>query len=358
MKHLPIPGAVAVALSLVAPMTQAIPLSFTAISTPFNTPIGIDYFEPDNKVAMSVNYAGGSPYNFELVGADGSRTQFSSIAGFTDEVKIATVRSPAKGGFDYGVGPGFAPGTLFTGNGIDGQIVQINPDTSFVNPFVALAGSGNGLMRGSLYVDRSGVYNGDLLAATTAGEVWRVTPGGAATLLADVDTHLEGLLSVPNDLLYGGLAGKIIAGAEGVGLLYVFDENGFVTTYDIDVNIEDLDLIPENENFFGVNFGTSQLLGVEASQWNSVEGEILVTQEFAALYTMHWDFGLNKPIAELVTLAPGSAPAGQWEHVTFAPAGIREIPPIGNVPEPTTLALTGLGLLALRSAGRRSRASS
>ena len=33
-------------------------------------------------------------------------------------------------------------------------------------------------MRGSLYVDRTGVWGGDLIAVTTRGGVWRVTRDG------------------------------------------------------------------------------------------------------------------------------------------------------------------------------------
>ena len=67
----------------------------------------------------------------------------------------------------------FAAGTFFTGNGVDGQITRISPDGSTIlNPWVDLPGGGNGLMRGSLHVDRTGVWGGDLLAVTTSGQVW------------------------------------------------------------------------------------------------------------------------------------------------------------------------------------------
>ena len=113
----------------------------------------------------------------------------------------------------------------------------------------------------------AGEASGDLLAATTAGELWRVNSAGAPTFIADVNVHLEGLLTVPNDPKYGPLAGKAIAGAEGVGLLYAFGTDGTVTTHNVGVAIEDIDMINANENFYGVNFGTSKLLGAEASQF-------------------------------------------------------------------------------------------
>ena len=323
----------------------AIAIDFTAISTPFNNPIGIDYFEPDNSVVLSVNYSGGNPYNFETVAQDGTHSQFSTIAGLTNEVKIATSKGASK----------FGSGTLFTGTGVNGQIIRINADGT-THSFINLPG-GDGLMRGSMFVDNTGVYNGDLIAVTTGGQVWRVDENGAGVLLADVNTHLEGLLVLPNDVAkWGAFAGRIIAGAEGSGALYTFDDNGLQSLEsNIGVNIEDIDLIEANVNFFGVNFGTGRLLGAEAAQWTSVVGDVLLTQEFggvSGLWTMSHVAGAL--VTEQITLAAGSFNPGQWEHVTFASAGIVEIPPT-DASEPSIIVLFGAGILGLGLVRRRMR---
>ncbi|MFO0569284.1 MAG: hypothetical protein U0263_26740 [Polyangiaceae bacterium] len=102
-------------------------LTFTGISTTFNSPIGIDYHEPTKSVVVSVNYPTGAPSGFERIELDGKHQQFSSLSGLTEEVKIATARSGNPGGF--------TPGDLFVGNGIDGQIVRITNDgNTVVNP--------------------------------------------------------------------------------------------------------------------------------------------------------------------------------------------------------------------------------
>src|SRR4029453_5620696 len=133
-------------------------------------------------------------------------------------------------------------------------------------------------MRGSLYVDRTGLYNGDLIVCTTEGEVWRVNDVAEPTPIADVNVHLEGLVVVPDvPVRFGPLAGKILAGAGAQGILWAFDANGIdplfaagsgpLTTAGEPVYIEDIDIVTPNENFFGVNYGNSKLLGAAASDF-------------------------------------------------------------------------------------------
>jgi hypothetical protein len=299
-------------------------LKLVAISTPFNTPIGIDFHENTTSLVLSVHYGtGGVPQNYSRILLDGTYAPFSTYSGLTDEVKIASARS--------GNPANIPVGTLFTGNGIDGQIVRISPDGSTItNPWVDLPGTGNGLMRGSLYVDRTGVYGGDLIIATTVGEVWRINPQtGAPTKLATTGTHLEGLITVPNvPVRYGPLAGKIIAGAEGQSLLWVFDDQGNMTSHSLGIAIEDIDLVTPKENFFGINFGTSRLLGATAKNMEPMTGDILLTQEnvvagTSGLFRLQWTGTALEAVP--IPLDPTSATVGQWEHVTLAGAGVGEI---------------------------------
>lgn len=297
-------------------------ISLVQISTNFNSPIGIDHHEPSNSVVLSVNYSNnGQPWNFERILADGSHVQFSTVSGFTDEVKIATIRSGATGGF--------TPGDLFVGNGTPGEIARITDDgNTVISPWAQL-GSAAGLMRGSLYHDRTDVFGGDLIAVTTTGEVWRIHADGSTsgTPLATLATHLEGLITVPDDAAtYGPLAGTIICGAENQHLLYSIDPAGQVSSYSLGVDIEDIEMISPSENFFGINFGTNLVLGAPASQFTSMVGDILLTQEVhsgSGLFRLHWD-GTSLSATQL-TLAAGSASPGQWEHVTFSPAGITPL---------------------------------
>lgn len=314
-------------------------ITFTTIATAFNNPIGIDYHSPSNTLIMSVNYSGGLPNNLERVQADGSHVPFSSLAGLTDELKIATVKVAAGG---------FTVGDVFCGNGSDGQIVRVSANGAVVqNPWAAFPGGGHGLMRGSLFHDDTGVFGGDLIAVTTTGEVWRVDAAGNGTLLASVGTHLEGMIVVPDDAIrYGPLAGRIIAGAENQGLLYAIDAAGAVQTHALGVSIEDIDLIPAGQSFFGVNFGTGTLLGAAASHFAGMAGDILLTQEFpsgnAGLFRLRWDG--SALVVTPFTAAAGSASVGQWEHVTFAPVGVVPFPTCEVVPAPPFTVAAGATL--------------
>ena len=315
-------------------------ITLTQISTGFNNPVGIDHHAPSNRVVISVNYDTGMPNNFELVSGNGSRTPFSNISGLTDEVKIATVRD-RRGGFE--------PGELFVGTGIPGVVARISADGSMIKkPWVTLPDE-QGLLRGSLHVDRTGVWGGDLIVVTTAGGVWRISSSGAPAMLTNVGTHLEGLTTVPNEERYGPWAGKILAGAEleDEGKIYAIDSDGNAESYDLGIEPEDIDIVLANENFFGVDFGGAKLWGAPPAQFAEIVGDVLIAQEHPGiLWHVRWN-GAEFETNELARVA-------QWEHVTFSSAGIVEIAPTttdGSGPSPALIAAAGLLAVLLGGGG-------
>ena len=113
---------------------------------------------------------------------------------------------------------GFRVGDLYTGNGKAGQIVKItNNGNTVINPWVTLPGE-NGLLRGNLWIDETGVWGGNMIVSTTVGDVWEVTPSGTATELAAAvggADYWEGLTTIPNNPTeYGPLAGTIMVADE------------------------------------------------------------------------------------------------------------------------------------------------
>jgi len=288
------------------------------VTTPFNNPVGIEYHPPSNRMIVSVFYGNGQPHNFEFVNTDGTREQFSNISGFTDEVYFAIARDEG-GGHNIG---GFAAGEMFVGTGVPGVIARVSPDGATVdNPWVTLPGE-TGLMRGMLQFDRTGTFDGDLIVTTTAGNVWRVTSAGAPTMLANLGGgDWEGLAVVPNDpLRYGPWAGKIVVGDEGRDGVYTVDAAGEVALTQIAIRPENIMIVPPNENFFGVDFGSASVYGASASQFKSMVGDVLIAEEFGgALWHVQWDGATFQKIL--------LARVAQWEHTAFGPAGISEIGP-------------------------------
>jgi hypothetical protein len=316
--------------ALITPLAAAAAGSVTlsAISTGFPSPIGIDYYQPTNQVIMSVNYFSGQPNNFVLVAADGTQSQFSSVAGLADEVYVVAIRPSSCQG-------GFTPGDVLVGTGTPGVIAKLtNGGATRIDPWVTLAGEG-GLLRGGLVQDSNCVAGGDLIATTTAGDVWRVTSAGGATELATgVGDFLEGPTTVPNGPRYGPWAGQILAASEGCGCVRSIDPTtGAHSTWGLGqanmtgsgvASAEGIHVVPANENFYGVDFGSGTLQGASYTQFSGMVGDIVVATEFPGrLVDVAWSAVAGAfTSSDLLTIN-----ARQWEGTAFAPAGIPPIPP-------------------------------
>jgi hypothetical protein len=123
---------------------------------------------------------------------------------------------------------------------------------------------------------------------------------------------------------------RAIAGVEG--LLYASATDGSYDTYTLGVNVEDIDIIMPGENFFGVNYGSSRLVGTPTAYFSPVVGDIMLVQEnveppATGLYRLRWTG--EALVVEMFPLAEGSYVPAQWVHATFASAGIREVPDDG-----------------------------
>jgi hypothetical protein len=303
-------------------------VTLSAVSTGFPYPIGLDYYQPTNQVIMSVNYSSGLPNNFRLVASDGTQSQFSTVAGLTNEVYMVAIRSSSCQG-------GFTPGDVYVGTGTPGDIAKITDGgATLINPWVSLPGEG-GLLRGGIAQDVNCVAGGDIIATTTAGDVWRVTSAGAATEIATgVGDWLEGPTTLPNSNRYGPWAGKILAASESCGCVRSVDPNtGAVSTWGLGQgnmtgsgvgSAEGIHVVPLNENFYGVDFGSGTLQGASYTQFSGIVGDIVVPTEFPGrLVDVTWNATTSSfDSQDLLTVN-----AGQWEGTTFAPAGIPPIPP-------------------------------
>ena len=206
----------------VTPQSSSFGVELTPLNTAFNNHAGIDYHERTRKVVVSANSTNGQPNNFELIQADGAHANFSNVSGMTGELKIATARDD---GFGVSLA-GFKPGDLFTSTDAPGVVARIASDGGTVqNPWATLTGE-TGLVTG-LYVDRTGIYGGDVIAVTTSGGIWRINSTGLATQVALLGTALTGVTTIPDaPEKYGPWSGKILVGAKDQGLIYAVDADG------------------------------------------------------------------------------------------------------------------------------------
>ena len=122
--------------ALLSVVAQAAQITLTNFSTTFNSPIGIDYHEPNGgNLILSANWPSGQPTNLNLIQIpSGAVANFSTLAGLTDELKIATVRNST--GCQQ-----FPIGDVFTGNGIAGDIVRVDAAGNVYPPAVNNPGS-------------------------------------------------------------------------------------------------------------------------------------------------------------------------------------------------------------------------
>jgi len=297
----------------VNPQSSSFGVELTPLNTVFSNHTGIDYHQRTRKVVVSANSTTGQPNNFELIQADGVHANFSNVSGVGGEVKIATARDD---GFGVSLA-GFKPGDLFTSTDAPGVVARIASDGGSVqNPWATLTGE-TGFVTG-LYVDRTGIYGGDVIAVTNTGGIWRINSTGLATQVALLGTALSGVTTIPEaPEKYGPWSGKILAGAKDQGLLYALDATGTVVTYTLGVNPADIRLIPAHENFYGIDPVSRKIWGAPADAFADMIGDILIAESSGMLTGIHWT-GTEFEKRHL-------AQVPQWSQTAFAPAGIAEI---------------------------------
>lgn len=294
-------------------------VELTPLNTAFNNHAGIDYHERTRKVVVAANSTQGQPNNFELIQADGAHASFSNVSGVTGQLKIATARDD---GFGVSLA-GFKPGELFTATDTPGVVARIASDGGTVqNPWVTLTGE-TGLVTG-LYVDRTGIYAGDVIAVTSSGGIWRINSAGLATQVALLGTALSGVTTIPDAAeTYGPWSGKILAGAKDLGLIYAVDATGTVVTHTLGINCGDIRSIPAHENFYGVDPLSAKIWGAPADAFADMIGDILIAEPSGVLTHVRWN-GTEFETRQL-------AQVSQWGQIAFAPAGIAQIPGVKQV---------------------------
>jgi hypothetical protein len=203
------------------------------------------------------------------------------------------------------------------------------------------------LLRGSICVDRTGIFSNQLVVVTSGGSespekgVWRVDAQAHPTLVAQIETtHLEGVITLPNDpSKYGPWAGKIVTGDEDADpnpIIYTISPNGTVDSYDTTSLIrggifpEDFEIIPPNQNLYACDPDVGRIMKLPASYLTNHVGDLLVTQAGeggvpARLFVLHWDVATANFVTTSIRYFRPDGFNGHFEHVTFAPI---DLPPL------------------------------
>ncbi|MGC8991101.1 MAG: hypothetical protein ACP5MD_13375, partial [Verrucomicrobiia bacterium] len=227
---------------------------FAQVLSRDGSPIGIDHYpvQGDEGLLISDNCPGGEPWNFTKISKVNGQivlSQWSSISGLSDEIKVATVKDSVANFQQGDMFFGYKPKTGSTKIGriyrVGSEVYsdlnwavleQQNPPVSETSP-----------VHGGLWIDRTGLFNYDLIVVTggledEGGRVWRITSNadhssGTKTVFADITqtyglTHLEGVITLPDDpAKYGIWAGKIITGDESrtfTPVIYTIDQGANV----------------------------------------------------------------------------------------------------------------------------------
>jgi hypothetical protein len=291
--------------------------------------VGSVYFGTNNNQLYSTDLTGG---NVQKFGAP--------IAGFSGEIYVNA---------SLGLG-GFGPRDVFAGSEAAGTVVRVAHDGSSQGVFAT------GLVGGvrSIAFDPFGLYGNQMIVATNAGNIYRVSNLGVATLLASVGEDAEGLSFAPQ--AFGTFAaGTLFVASEGSGVLRAIKPDGTTTTAVTGLpSAEMVSFVPLNlgssgspvEGFYAANYA-SNIIKADASQFTSYLGDAVVTGETGhQVWDVHYDTGTNTFVVSQIGMFPS-----QPEDGIFVTAALI----MPGIPEPETYALMFAGLALLGTVARRRR---
>ena len=332
-------SAAALALAALSLPAHAGPISFGTFvtSTDLSTVLG-------NTATIGFAYAGDKFVGSVYFGSNNNQLYSTSLTG-TGVQKFGAPIVGASGEIyvsaSLGIG-GYGPRDVFAGPESGGSVYRFSNDGTSQSVFTS--GLAGGVR--SIAFDPYGLYGNQMIVATNAGNIYRVSNTGVASLLASVGEDAEGLSFAPQ--AFGTYAaGTLFVASEGSGVLRAITPGGIMTTAVTGMaGAEMVSFVPLNlgssgnpvEGFYAAAY-PNNIQKADTSQFTSFLGDAMVTSETGhQVYDVHFDAGTGKFVVSQV----GTFPA-QPEDGIFVTADII----MPGVPEPETYALmlAGLGLL-------------
>jgi hypothetical protein len=297
--------------------------------------VGSVYFGTNNNQLYQTNLTGGGIATFgaPLFAGPGSTNAFSG------EIYVNA---------SLGIGSWGSQRDVYAGSQSFGTVVKVAHNGSSQSVFTT--GLSGGVR--SIGFDPFGLYGNDMIVATNAGNVYRVTSAGVATLLANTGEDTEGISFAPQ--AFGSFAaGTLFVASEGSGTLRAISPTGTITPVITGLGgAEMVSFVPTNigasgnpvEGFYAADYAV-QVIKAGASQFVPFIGDAIITGE-----TGHqvWDVKCTASTCAATVL--GSFP-DQPEDGIFVTADIIRQP----IPEPSTFALmlAGLGITGWVARRRR-----
>lgn len=290
---------------------------------------------PNNSQLYQTNLSGGAVSKFG-----------SPIPGGNSELYVSS--SLGLGGFasrDIYASAGPSTGGLyhFSNNGTTQGAFTVTGATGLNTEYVK-----------GIAFDPYGNYNHNMLVTTNSGNLYQVTSSGVATLLASIPGQvLEGIDFAPAG--FGPVGGQLVVASESASTLFAVSTTGAVTKmsslFGVSVSsAEEIGFVPLNlglggsiEGFYAAAYSSHGIQKANANQFSGMLGDAIVTSELGGtdpVSDIHWN-GTNFVVTNI-----GNLP-GQAEDGIFVTQAIIQGGGPGSVPEPTTIALFGLGLLGL-----------
>lgn len=338
--------------SLIAAMAlaacAALPAHATVSFSPFvsatgGAPIGFTY--AGNKFVGS-NYFNNQLYQTDLSG--GNVTAFGAPlpigSGSIGEIYVSS---------SLGLGS-FGSRDVFAGSQAAGTLYKFNNDGSGQVVFAS------GLIGGvrSIAFDPYGLYGNDMVVATSAGRIYRINGLGVVTQLASTGEDTEGLSFAPQ--AFGPVpAGTLVVASEGSGTLRAIAPDGTTTPLTKIASAEMVSFVPLNlgvsgnplEGFYAANYAAN-VIKSPYTDFTSYLGDMIVTGEVTHQV---WDVSWNGTdfISTLIGNFPDQPEDGIFVTAAILNPGCERTDTCGgNVPEPGSVALLGLGLFGLASLRR------
>lgn len=311
-----------------------------------------------NTAAIGFTYAGDKFVGSVYFGANNNQLYQTDLSGgnvqkFGAPIPLASGELYVSSSLGLG---GFAPRDIFVSQNSD--VYRISKDGLTQGTFTTSALIGG--VRGIAF-DPYGSYGYSMIVTTAAGRIYSIDQTGTPTLLATVGEDTEGLSFAPK--AFGPVAaGTLVVGSEGSGTLRAISPTGSITLIATVASAEMLNFVPINlgisgnpvEGFYSANY-PNNVVKANANDFSAYLGDLVVTGETTHLLSaVHWDG------TQFTTTVIGQLP-NQPEDGIFVTAdiinpGCSQTNSCGNgrIPEPGSLSLAALGLVAISRWLRRS----